>query len=150
MRRAIFPGTFDPFTTGHADIVKRALAFVDELVIGIGVNEGKHALLPVERREELIRELYKNEPRIEVRAYNGLTTDFAREVGAGLIVRGTRTVQDFEYERTLADINSVLGIETILLFTEPALSYVSSSAVRELIKHGKDVSAFLPEGMKIK
>lgn len=146
MKRAIFPGTFDPFTIGHASIVKRALTFVDEIVIGIGVNENKHTCFPLEKRIEMIRTLYQGDPRIDVQAYDCLTTDFARQVDACLIIRGIRTVRDFEYEETIADINRKLtGIETILLFTEPELTSVSSTIVRELLHYGKDVSMFLPK-----
>ena len=150
MKRAIFPGTFDPFTLGHHSIVKRTLTFMDEVIVGIGINEGKHCLLPVEKRVEMIRQLYADEPRVKVMAYSGLTVDFAKEQEAGFIVRGIRSVKDFEYEEGIAEINKKLsGIETIFLFTEPELSSVSSSVVRELLHYGKDVSMFLPEGMEI-
>lgn len=148
MRRAIFPGTFDPFTIGHSSVVGRALTFIDEIVIGIGINENKNTYFPLEKREEMIRHYYRNEPRIVVQSYNCLTIDFAKEVDANLIIRGIRTVKDFEYEETIADINRKLtGIETILLFTEPELTCVSSTTVRELLQFGKDISMFLPEGM---
>ena len=150
MTRAIFPGTFDPFTVGHASIVSRALTFIDEIVIAIGINESKHTHFPLEQRKRMISDYYKENPRISVQTYDGLTTDFAREAGANLIVRGIRTVRDFEYEETIADINRQLtGIETILLFTEPELTCVSSTIVRELLSFGKDVSQFLPKGMNI-
>ncbi len=150
MRRALFPGTFDPFTIGHHSVVKRALGFMDEVVIGIGVNDQKKTCFPVEKRVEMIRRLFADEPRIKVEAYSGLTIDFAKEQDARFIVRGIRTVRDFEYEETIADINRKLaGIETILLFTEPELTSISSTIVRELLQYGKDVTAFLPEGMKI-
>ena len=150
MKRAIFPGTFDPFTRGHHSIVKRTLTFMDEVIVGIGINEGKHCLIPVEKRVEMIRQLYADEPRVKVMAYSGLTVDFAKEQEAGFIVRGIRSVKDFQYEEGIADINKKLsGIETIFLFTEPELSSVSSSVVRELLHYGKDVSMFLPEGMEI-
>ncbi|MDE5759564.1 MAG: pantetheine-phosphate adenylyltransferase [Bacteroides sp.] len=151
MRRAIFPGTFDPFTIGHASIVRRALTFIDEVVIGIGINDNKNTYFPVEKREQMIRNLYRDEPRVIVRSYNCLTIDFARQMEANLIIRGIRTVKDFEYEETIADINRQLtGIETILLFTEPELSSISSTVVRELLRYGKDVSRFIaspPEKM---
>ena len=150
MIKAIFPGTFDPFTLGHHSIVKRTLAFMDEVIIGIGYNDQKHCLLPIEKRLESIRKVYADEPRVKVLAYSGLTVDFAQEQGAEFMVRGIRSVKDFEYEESIADINRKLsGIETIFLFTEPELSAVSSSVVRELLRYGKDVSAFLPEGMEI-
>ena len=150
MRRAIFPGTFDPFTIGHDSVVKRALTFMDEIVIGIGVNESKRTWFPTEQRVAMIRRLYADEPRIRVEAYSDLTIDFARRQEARFIIRGIRTVRDFEYEETIADINRKLaGIETILLFTEPELTSVSSTIVRELLHYGKDVSEFLPQGMKM-
>lgn len=145
MRRAIFPGTFDPFTIGHASVVRRALTFIDEIVIGIGINENKNTHFPIEKREKMIRDYYRDEPRIKVQSYDCLTIDFAKEVDASLIIRGIRTVKDFEYEETIADINRKLtGIETILLFTEPELTCVSSTTVRELLQFGKDISMFLP------
>ena len=129
--KAIFPGTFDPFTIGHYSVVKRALTFMDEVIIGIGVNDGKRTWFPTEKRVQMIRDLFKDEPRLSVEAYTGLPVDF-------------------EYEETIADINRKLsGIETILLFTEPELTSVSSTIVRELLQYGKDVTPFLPEGMKI-
>ena len=150
MRRAIFPGTFDPFTIGHYSIVTRALTFMDEVTIGIGINENKNTYFPIEKRVEMIQKLYKNEPRIEVMSYDCLTIDFAQQVDAQFIVRGIRTVKDFEYEETIADINRKLaGIETILLFTEPELTCISSTIVRELLSYNKDISMFIPEGMEI-
>jgi len=150
MKRAIFPGSFDPFTLGHYSIVKRTLAFMDEVIVGIGINEDKRCLMSVEKRVESIRKLYVDESRVKVLAYSGLTVDFAHEQGAGVIIRGIRTVKDFEYEESIADINRKLsGIETVFLFTEPDLASVSSSVVRELLHYGKDVSGFLPEGMEI-
>ena len=123
---------------------------MDEVIIGIGYNDQKHCLLPIEKRLESIRKVYADEPRVKVLAYSGLTVDFAQEQGAEFMVRGIRSVKDFEYEESIADINRKLsGIETIFLFTEPELSAVSSSVVRELLRYGKDVSAFLPEGMEI-
>ena len=151
MKRAIFPGTFDPFTIGHYSVVKRALTFMDEIVIGIGVNDSKRTWFPTDKRVEMIRKFYADNPKVSVEAYDGLTVDFAREREANFIVRGIRTVHDFEYEETIADINRKLaGIETILLFTEPELTSVSSTIVRELLQYGKDVTPFIPEGFDIK
>ncbi len=150
MKRAIFPGTFDPFTVGHFSVVKRALTFMDEIVIGIGINENKKTYFPIEKRVEMISNLYKDEPRIKVVPYNSLTIDFANSVDAKFIVRGIRTVKDFEYEETIADINRQLaGIETILLFTEPELTCVSSTIVRELLHYNKNISFFIPKGLEI-
>lgn len=151
MKRAIFPGTFDPFTIGHYSVVKRALTFMDEIIIGIGINDSKRTWFPTEKRVEMVKKLYADEPRIRVEAYDNLTVDFAIQHDAGFIIRGIRTVRDFEYEETIADINRKLaGIETILLFTEPELTSVSSTIVRELLHYGKDVTPFLPEGLDIK
>lgn len=151
MKRAIFPGTFDPFTIGHYSVVKRALTFMDEIIIGIGINDSKRTWFPTEKRVEMVKKLYADEPRVRVEAYDNLTVDFAIQHDAGFIIRGIRTVRDFEYEETIADINRKLaGIETILLFTEPELTSVSSTIVRELLHYGKDVTSFLPEGLDIK
>ena len=123
---------------------------MDEVIIGIGINDNKKTWFPMDKRLEMIRGLFADEPRIGVEAYDCLTVDFAKEQNAGFIVRGIRTVHDFEYEETIADINRKLaGIETILLFTEPELTSISSTIVRELLQFGKDVTPFLPEGMKI-
>ncbi len=150
MKRAVFPGTFDPFTIGHDSVVKRALTFMDEVIIGIGVNESKRTWFPIEKRVAMVSKLYADNPRIKVLAYDNLTVDFTRQCGAEFIVRGIRTVRDFEYEETIADINRKLaGVETILLFTEPELTSVSSTIVRELLSYGKDVSPFIPKGLDI-
>ncbi|MCD7900816.1 MAG: pantetheine-phosphate adenylyltransferase [Bacteroides sp.] len=150
MRRAIFPGTFDPFTIGHYSVVTRTLSFMDEVIIGIGINENKNTYFPVQKRLDMIRDFYKEESRIKVMAYDCLTIDFAQQENAQFIIRGIRTVKDFEYEETIADINRKLAnIETILLFTEPELSCVSSTIVRELLSYNKDISQFLPQGMKL-
>ena len=150
MKRAIFPGTFDPFTIGHYSVVKRALTFMDEIIIGIGINDSKSTWFPTDKRVEMVKKLYADEPRVRVEAYDNLTVDFAIQHDAGFIIRGIRTVRDFEYEETIADNNRKLaGIETILLFTEPELTSVSSTIVRELLHYGKDVTPFLPEGLDI-
>lgn len=146
----MFPGTFDPFTIGHQSLVERGLALVDEIVISIGINDKKRTHFSLERRLEAIRDLYKDNPRVRVMAYDQLTVDFAREVGVGFILRGIRTVNDFEYEKSIADVNRKLtGIETFILFTEPEHTHISSSIVRELLRYGRDVSQFIPEGLKL-
>lgn len=142
---AVFPGSFDPFTIGHASIVTRGLPLFDEIVIGVGINESKRSLFSHEERVQAICEHYRNEPKVRVVSYNDLTIDLARREGAKFILRGLRSVKDFEYERDIANMNHRLsGIETILLFTEPQFSSISSSVVRELIAFGKDVTEFLP------
>lgn len=147
MRTGIFVGTFDPFTIGHDSIVRRALPLFDRLVIGVvGDNVNKPNMRPVEERIKSITELYQDQPAIEVKPYFGLAMDFARSEGAQFIVKGVRSVTDFEYEQWQADFNRRLGgIETILLYTEPELASVSSSALRELSHFGVDVSEFLPQ-----
>ena len=146
MKVAIFPGSFDPFTVGHASIVQRGLPMFDRIVIGVGVNDSKRSLLTPEERVEAIRKLYEEEPRIKVVSYNDLTVDLVRREGAQFILRGLRSVKDFEYERDIAAMNNRLsGVETVLLFTEAHYSDISSSVVRELIAFGKDVSEFLPK-----
>lgn len=149
-RKAVFPGTFDPFTIGHDSLVRRSLELVDELVIAIGINDTKKTYFPLEKRISMIEDLYKDDDRISVAAYNSLTVDFAEEVGASCIVRGIRTINDFEYEKTIADMNRTLaGVETIVLFTEPELTHISSTIVRELLRYGRDVNKFVPRGIKI-
>lgn len=150
MRVAIFPGSFDPFTVGHASIVKRGLPMFDRIVIGVGVNDSKRSLYSPEERVKTISRLYSQEPRVKVTAYNDLTIDLVRREGASFILRGLRSVKDFEYERDIAAMNNRLsGVETVLLFTEARFSAISSSVVRELIAYGKDVSDFLPHPQDI-
>ncbi|MBR4988612.1 MAG: pantetheine-phosphate adenylyltransferase [Bacteroidaceae bacterium] len=144
-RTALFAGTFDPFTIGHYSIVKRALPMFDKIIIGIGTNSGKKCMFSVEERTKAIEKVFADETRVEVKVYNCLTMDFAKEVGAGVLLRGVRSTKDFEYEREIADVNLRLGgIETVLLISEPEHTSTSSSIVRELITYGKDVSEFLP------
>lgn len=147
MKVGIFVGSFNPFTIGHDSIVTRALPLFDRLVIGVvGDQVHKPDMPSAEERINAIRELYKNEPRIEVKPYYGLAVDFAKAESANFIVKGVRSVKDFEYEREQADINRQLaGIETILLYAEPQLSSVSSSMVRELQHFGVDITPYLPK-----
>ena len=143
---ALFPGTFDPFTVGHANIVERALPLFDKIVIAVGINDSKRALYPTERRVEFISSLYENESRREVVSYDDLAIYLAHRINANYILRGLRSVKDFEYERDVAAMNRKLGgVETILMLTEPQHAAVSSSVVRELIRYGRDVSEFLPK-----
>lgn len=145
-RIALFPGTFDPFTIGHQSLVTRGLTLVDEIVISVGINDKKLTYFSLEKRLQAIENLYRGNPRVKVQSYNSLTVDFAQEVGAQFILRGIRTVNDFEYEKTIADVNRKLtGIETFILFTEPEHTHISSSIVRELLRYGKDISLFVPK-----
>ena len=143
--RVLFPGSFDPFTLGHADIVKRALQMFDEVVVGVGYNEQKSGWMPVEERVGKIHELYADEPRVKVESYTGLTVDFAKEQGISTIIRGIRSAADFDYETQMADVNRQLsGIETVFLPASPKFASLSSSVVRELSHFGHDISSFLP------
>jgi len=147
MNKGLFVGSFDPFTIGHDSIVRRALSLFDHIIIGVGVNERKKYMLSAEERVRSIKRLYADEPKIEVRAYSDLTIDFARREQATYIIKGVRSVKDFEYEREQADVNRLLsGVETIFLYAEPQLSSISSSMVRELQHFGRDISEFLPKG----
>ena len=144
-KTALFAGTFDPYTIGHHSIVTRAMAMFDKIIIAIGRNSAKASQSNAEKRAENIARIYADEPRVEVVTYEGLTADFAKEQGACCLLRGVRSVRDFEYERDLADLNrEISGIETVILLSEPQYAAISSSAVRELMSYGKDVSKFLP------
>lgn len=144
-RIAIFPGSFDPFTKGHYDIVMRGLELFDEIIIGIGKNCTKRDTFPLQDRLNAIQTAFANEQRVTVQVYEGLTVDFAAEHSAGFILRGVRSVLDFEYERSMAEANKELsGIETVLLYTRPRYAHISSTLVRDLHAHGKNIAAFLP------
>lgn len=143
-RTLLFAGSFNPFTIGHKSIADRALQLADRLIIAIGVNPGKPSD-DAERNRKRISEIYKEDPRVEVTVYSGLTVDLAKACSARFLVRGVRSCADFEYERNLADINQRLaGIETILLTAYPEMACISSSMVRELMAHGTDPSPYLP------
>ena len=147
---ALFPGTFDPFTIGHESLVRRGLQLMDEIIIAIGVNDTKKSYFTLDKRLDMIRKLYKDDKRVRVESYDSLTIEFAKSVDAKYILRGIRSVVDFEYEKTIADMNrTISGIETFVLFTEPALTHISSSHVRELLRFGYDVSSFVPKELDI-
>lgn len=142
---ALFAGSFNPFTRGHHAIVLRALAIFDEVVVAVGCNMEKGGAGIAQERVAVIEKVYAGEPRVQVVAYSGLTMDYARNIGATALLRGVRSVKDFEYERDLADINMRLGgIETVILMSEPEYAAISSSLVRELMSYGKDVKDLLP------
>lgn len=149
-RVALFAGSFDPFTRGHHSVVVRALQLFDEVIIAVGRNSEKKTMFTLEERLMALRSLYADEPRVSVKEYSGLTVDYANKVGACCLLRGVRSIKDFEYERDLADINRALGnIDTVIITTEPQYAAVSSSVVRELLTYGKVVTSLLPEGYKI-
>ncbi|ANI88520.1 pantetheine-phosphate adenylyltransferase [Arachidicoccus ginsenosidimutans] len=150
MRIALFPGTFDPITLGHVDIVNRSLNLFDKIIIGIGTNASKIPMYSDEQRLQWIKEIYKNDNRVEAAVYEGLTVDFCKKTGAQYILRGIRFVSDFEYEKTIADMNRSLdnSIETIFLTCLPQYSSVASTLVRDVIRNGGDASSFLPDVVK--
>ncbi|MCM1177861.1 MAG: pantetheine-phosphate adenylyltransferase [Bacteroidales bacterium] len=150
-RTAIFPGSFDPFTAGHLNILKRALTMFDEVIVAIGVNIDKRGHFSAEKRKDIIRQATKDLDGVSVIYYDNLTIDICRELGIRHIVRGVRNMIDFETERSIADANRVLApeIETIIIPTAQEFAHISSTAVRDIIKHGGDTSRFLPEGVEI-
>lgn len=147
MRIALFPGTFDPVTFGHTDIIDRALPLFDKLYIGVGMNANKQPMFPAEVRVQWLNEIYQNEPKVKAVMYEGLTVECCKKVGANCIVRGIRYVNDFEYEKAIADMNRSLdgNIETIFLTCLPKYTSVASTLVRDVIRNGGDVSQFVPD-----
>lgn len=151
MRKALFAGSFDPFTLGHKSITDRALNIADEVVIAIGINADKKTMFSTDERMQYINRVYADNPRVKVMHYEGLTTDLARQIDASFLVRGVRSIKDFENERQIADVNRCLnGIETVLLLAEERYASISSTIIRELLTYDKDVSQFLPIDIKIK
>lgn len=146
MKRAIFPGSFDPLTLGHYDIIKRGVTLFDELFIAIGINADKKYMFTLEERKRFIEEAFKDEPKIKVVTYEGLTVDFCKEIGADFILRGLRNPADFEFEKAIAHTNRKLSeIETVFLLTSSGKSYISSSIVRDVIRNGGDYTSLVPE-----
>ena len=146
MKRAIFPGSFDPFTRGHLSIVMRALPLFDHILIAVGHNRDKTPMNPIDQRLKILEQLFKNESKISITQYSGLTMDFCKKQQAQFIVRGLRNAQDFNYEQPIAQTNLALGgIETIFISSEPQLSHMSSTIARDIAKHGGDLRQFTPE-----
>ena len=143
----LFPGTFDPVTLGHIDIINRALPLFDKIYIGIGINAAKTPMFSPEQRQEWFKEIYNGDSRVESVIYEGLTINYCKSIGAGFILRGIRYVSDFEYEKTIADANRTLdkNIETIFLTGEPKYTSVASTIVRDILRNGGDASPFLPD-----
>lgn len=150
-RIAVFPGSFDPITKGHEDIVKRALPLFDKVIIAIGTNSSKRYMYNLERRLEMIRFVFRNEPQVEAATYNGMTVNFCSEVGASFLLRGLRTSADFEFERSIAHVNTILlpGLETVFLLSIQQYSAINSTIVRDIIANGGNASAFVPDGLKL-
>jgi len=145
-RIALFPGSFDPFTNGHYDVVKRGLGLFDEIIIAIGNNSSKKRYIPVDKTLEIIADIFKNEPAISVQAYTGLTAEYAQKVEARFLLRGLRNTTDFEYENTIAQANRHVNpaLETVFLITSPHLAAISSSIIREIHALGGNVDDFIP------
>ena len=151
MRRAIFPGSFDPLTLGHYDIIKRGITLFDELVIAIGVNAEKKNMFSIEERMQFITEAFKDEPKIKTLTYEGLTVDFCEKINADFILRGLRNPGDFEFEKAIAHTNRKLSeIETVFLLTSSGKSYISSSIVRDVIRNGGDYTGLVPDTVRYK
>ena len=151
MRKAIFPGSFDPLTLGHLDIIKRSISLFDEIVIAIGVNAEKKYMFSLEERKRFIEETFKDEPSVSVITYEGLTIDLCKKHHAAFILRGLRNPADFEFEKAIAHTNRRLSkIETVFLLTASKTSYISSSIVRDVIRNGGDYTVLVPDSVKIK
>ncbi len=149
---AVFPGSFDPITIGHESIVRRALDMFDEIIIAVGANALKKSFYPLSTRKAMISEVFKNDPRIRVDHYEGLTVDYCRRNGAGYLLRGLRTAADFEFERAIAQVNKAMypEIETVFLLTVPEHSFINSTIVRDIIRSGGDASKFVPGAINLK
>nr|WP_068892679.1 pantetheine-phosphate adenylyltransferase [Pedobacter panaciterrae] len=147
MKIALFPGSFDPITIAHVDILKRALPLFDKIVVGIGLNSSKQGFLSADKREEIVRKVFEHEPKVEVELYEGLTVDFCKLINAQYMVRGVRSVSDFEYEKAIAQINQTMmpEVETIIILSKPEYSAISSTIVRDILRNNGDVSKFLPQ-----
>ena len=150
MKRALFPGSFDPITLGHYDIIKRALDLFDEIVVAIGVNGDKNYMFTVEQRKEFIEKAFADEPKVKVTTYQGLTVDFCKEIDAQFILRGLRNPADFEFEKAIAHTNRKLSqIETVFLLTAARTSFISSSIVRDVIRNHGDYTMLVPESVRV-
>ncbi len=150
MRRALFPGSFDPITNGHYDIIKRGVKLFDEVIVAIGVNSEKKYMFSLEERKHFIEEAFKDEPKVKVLTYKGLTIDFCKEIDAEFILRGLRNPADFEFEKAIAHTNRKLSkIETVFLLTASRTSYISSSIVRDVIRNNGDYTVLVPESVRV-
>ncbi len=150
MKRAIFPGSFDPVTLGHYDIIERGVTLFDEIIVAIGVNASKKYMFSLEERMQFIREAFKDEPKVKVVSYKGLTVDFCKEIDVEFILRGLRNPADFEFEKAIAHTNRDLApIETVFLLTAAKTSYIASSIVRDVIRNDGDYTKLVPDSVRI-
>jgi pantetheine-phosphate adenylyltransferase len=151
-RKAIFPGSFDPITKGHENILQRALPLFDEIIIAIGINSSKQSYFPLEQREKWIRQVFSNEAKVRVETYTGLTIDFCKKMNANFILRGLRTSADFEFEKAIAQNNKIMSpeIETIFILPVPELSAINSTIVRDIVRNGGNAKPFVPKGIVLK
>jgi pantetheine-phosphate adenylyltransferase len=148
MKRAIFPGSFDPITLGHVDIINRALPLFDEIIIAIGINTDKNYMFPLEKRKHFIKETFANEPKIKVETYSGLTIEYCKQKNIDFILRGLRNPADFEFEKAIAQTNRKLApVETVFLLTSAETSYISSSIVRDVLRNGGNINGFVPKSV---
>ena len=149
MRRAVFPGSFDPITLGHENIIRRAIPMFDEIVIAIGVNGSKKSMFTLDQRIEMLTRVFSNAPSVNVETFSGLTVRFCEKVNAEWMLRGVRNGADFEYERTIAQMTKKLNpsLETVILFTDPEFAPISSTVVRDILANGGDVSSFVPKAI---
>jgi pantetheine-phosphate adenylyltransferase len=151
MKIAVFPGSFDPITLGHYDIIKRGVGLFDKIIVAIGVNAEKKYMFPLEERKRFVEESFKDEPKVEVITYEGLTIDLCKKVGAQFILRGLRNPADFEFEKAIAHTNRELSqIETVFLLTAAKTSYISSSIVRDVLRNGGDYTILVPDAVRVK
>ncbi|HLV14690.1 MAG TPA: pantetheine-phosphate adenylyltransferase [Xanthomarina sp.] len=151
MKRALFPGSFDPLTLGHFDIISRGVKLFDEVVVAIGINADKNYMFSLEERKKFIEDTFKNEPKVKVVSYKGMTIDFCKEINAEFILRGLRNPADFEFEKAIAHTNRKLSkIETVFLLTEAKTSYISSSIVRDVIRNKGDYTVLVPASVRVK
>ena len=151
MKRAVFPGSFDPITRGHENIVRRAASIFDEIIVAIGSNSSKKSMFSLEQRKQWLEEVFSDIDNVKVDAYDGMTMDYCKKVDAGFMLRGVRNGSDFEYERTIAQMTKFMAphLETVILFTDPELSAINSTVVREILRNNGDVTQFIPSSIHV-
>ncbi|MBU6343135.1 MAG: pantetheine-phosphate adenylyltransferase [Bacteroidetes bacterium] len=151
MKIAVFPGSFDPITIGHVDLVRRALPLFDKIIVAVGVNTTKKYLFPLEQRMEWLRLVFESYPKVDVDQFENLTAHYCQRIGARFLLRGLRNASDFDYEKTISQLNHIVGggIETVFLIAQPEFSHISSTIVREIIVGGADATPFIPKEIRI-